>query len=478
MSAAPSADAEVRAGEPGGRHPMLGSQGRLFLWPVVTTACVFGPYLIGGVRTEQLALLCSALAAVVVLLVSRRLVPALRPGWPVLALWAAYAATAAVGGVLIESRIPWGSGSLVAGLDNAFLPLATMTVTATWMVLFDKQHLVRILSWMVAGGMAANGAVALATSYVGADRIPLLRLFWAAGGDDVTVAELAAGNGRFSGIFNQPAEAGVAYSLAAFCLVHLMRSGTRVPTKVWLPLWALIVVGGLLTLSKIFVIGGVVVAGGLILSGRRHRLPLSMASVAVVVAAGVLAAVGGLGSWGASGQLAWYVDSARAGNSWAYTLSAGRFGDASADAGSLGGEQAPSGDSGVPEEFQQPGGLVELSRVVLDEHPWFGVGARGLPVSYDATWVETIIVAGLVGLVLMVGVHLFLLVRWWRLRGTLAREEWRLAGAVVLLVWGSSFGMPSLTGNRESSLMWILLALLVVFRSPSERSKPPAESQA
>ena len=108
------------------------------------------------------------------------------------------------------------------------MPLATMTVTATWMVLFDRQHLLRIVSWIVVCGMAVNGLVAVLASYVGAARIPLLRLFWAAGGG-VTVAELAAGNGRFSGVFNQPAEAGVAYSLAAFCLVFLMRSGARFP---------------------------------------------------------------------------------------------------------------------------------------------------------------------------------------------------------------------------------------------------------
>ena len=89
---------------------------------MVTTVCVFGPYLVGGVRTEQLALLCSALAAAVLLLVSRRVVPALRPGWPVLALWTAYAVTAAVGALFIESRLPWGSGSLVAGLETRSCP--------------------------------------------------------------------------------------------------------------------------------------------------------------------------------------------------------------------------------------------------------------------------------------------------------------------------------------------------------------------
>lgn len=471
------ADADVDAdGRARDRSP-LGAHGRLLLWPLITIACVFGPYLVGGARTEQVALIFSALTAAVVLVMSRRVAPALRPGWAVLALWTAYALTAGVGAFSIDSRLPWGSGSLVAGLDNAFLPLATMTVTATWMQLVDRQLLLRVVSWTVVGAMAVNAFLALVTAYVGLDGVPLLRRFWAAGGEEVTVAELAAGNGRFSGVFNQPAEAGIAYSLAAFCLIFLMRSGARVPTTVWLPVWALLIVGGLLTLSKVFIVGGLLVAAGLVLSGRQRRLALSASAVAVVLGSGVLAAVGWLGSWGASIQLAWYVDSARAGNSWAYTLSAGRFGDSAPGMGTPSVDSStPPVESGVPDEFAQPGGLAELARAVLQEHPWFGVGARGLPVSYDATWVEAIIVAGLVGLICVLGVHIALLVRWVRLHRTLGREEWLLAGAVVLLVWGSSLGMPSLTGNRESSLMWILLSLLVVFRSPHERVEPPTES--
>ncbi len=101
----------------------------------------------------------------------------------------------------------------------------------------------------------------------------------------------------------------------------------------------------------------------------------------------------------------------------------------------------------------------------------FGVGARGLTVSYDSTWIEAIIVAGSVGVLLLLLVHLGLLVRWIRLRAVLPRDEMILAGAVVVLAWGSSFGMPSLTGNRESSLLWILLSILVIFR----RSEPSAD---
>ena len=463
-------------GQPGD-SPERRGQGRWsLLWVIATVACVFGPYLVGGLRTEQLALYGSACVAVVLF---RRHLPVLTTGWLVLTLWAAYALTAATGGIFIESRLPWGSGSLVAGLDNALLPLATMTVVAIWTRLLSPSVLLFTASWVVVAAMAMNGALALLTSLVGIDSLPLLRGFWAASGGGGTVAELAAGSGRYSGVFNQPAEAGVAYSLAVFCLVYLVRAGTTVPRKAWVALWGLIIVGGLMTLSKIFVVGGMLIAAGLILTGRPHRLLLSTSAVLTVLVTATLGALGWLGTWGASGMLGWYVASARAGNSWAYTLSAGRFGSGGNEATA---EQAASSSTGgattgVPDELQQPSGLVELARQVLIEHPVFGVGAKGLPVSYDSTWIEAIIVAGVVGALLVLAVHVVLAVQWFRLRQVLPREESRLAGAVVLLAWGSSFGMPSLTGNRESSLLWIFLALLVVFRRPGSREdRTPLDS--
>ncbi|WP_416954724.1 UDP-N-acetylglucosamine 2-epimerase [Nocardioides sp. T5] len=159
-------------------------------WFAVAVVCVLGPYIVSGLRTEQLAIYGSA--AVAALLHLRHL-GALRPGWAVLGLWAAYAFVAGVGGFLIESRLEWGSGSLVAGLDNALLPLATMTAVALWMRLVAPAVLLRTASWLVAVGMALNGAIALLTAIVGVDHLPLLRGFWAARGGGVTVAEPAPG---------------------------------------------------------------------------------------------------------------------------------------------------------------------------------------------------------------------------------------------------------------------------------------------
>ena len=435
-------------------------------WVVVTVACIFGPYLVSGIRTEQVALYGSAAVAPFVV---RGPWHWLRPGWFVLVPWSLYVAVAAIASFAVDSRMPVAAGSLVAGLDNALLPLATLTVTACWLQLAPARELIRLASWVMVGALSLNSIVAVLGSYVGLDRLPLLHWFWSAAGAGESVAELAATNGRFSGLFNQPAEAGVAYCLAAFCLVHLVNAGEAGSRATWLPCWVLLMLGGLMTQSKIFMVGGLAITVVLVLLGRRDRILLAVSAFVTVVGAIVIGTRGWLGDWVTSGTLGWYAASIDAGDSWIYTISSGRFGSGG---GGGGGASVPVTENG--ETVIEPGGLFKLGKLVLDEHPLFGVGARGLSVSYDSTWIEAIIVAGGVGAVLVLLVHAGLAVQWLRLRSSLPRDERILAAAVVLLVAGSSFGMPSLTGNRESSMLWIMLGLLLVFRVREPRAADAA----
>ncbi|THJ52760.1 hypothetical protein E7Y31_18590 [Candidatus Frankia alpina] len=104
---------------------------------------------------------------------------------------------------------------------------------------------------MINGGLAVLG--------LAADLSPILAAFW--GGEGLggqSVAVLATGDGRLSGVFNQPVEAGAAYCLALFAAVHLLSRPERgrdrpvVLALVVLP----ILVGGVLCVSKIFLLCG------------------------------------------------------------------------------------------------------------------------------------------------------------------------------------------------------------------------------
>ncbi|MDZ5661151.1 hypothetical protein HN031_06160 [Nocardioides sp. zg-1308] len=449
---------------------MLGKLGEFAasrLAPVWVTACVaavMGPYLVSGLRTEQLAFYGSA--AFVVLTQARSLLRVLAPVRWLLAVWGAYAVIAVVGGLLpVDNATPWESGSLLAGLDNALLPLATIVTVAYWCSVHPLPRIMAAVARTLVVVMSLNAVVALVGCVLGLGSLPWLRRFWAADGSSTYVAELAQQMGRFSGVFNQPAEAGIAYTLAAFSLAYLQKRGLTSPT--WATVgWVLVVVGGMLTLSKVFV-GGLVIALVLVLAYRTRVVRTGVVAVGTVAAMVALSAAGWFASWGASTMVGWYRSSIEAGDSPLYTLTAGRFGAAGTTGPpSIAVPVAPTEgatggvDAGAEPAAALPTGVGELARVIYDEHPVFGVGARGLQVAYDSAWSEALVVGGLAGLALVVIAHLLVVGSSLLRMRALDRVHALLLAAVLVLTLAGSMGMPALTGNRESTLLWIFLVTL------------------
>lgn len=443
------------------------------VWVSVCIAAVMGPYLVSGLRTEQLAFYGSAV--VVVLTQGPALVRALAPVRWLLLVWGAYAGVAVVGGLLpLHNDTPWESGSLLAGLDNALLPLATIVTVAHWSATHSMQRLLTAITRVLVVAMSLNAVVALAGCLFGLDAMPWLRPFWAADGTSTYVAELAEQMGRYSGVFNQPAEAGIAYTLAALSLAYLQKRA-QVPA-LWANVgWVLIVVGGLLTLSKVFV-GGLVLALLVVIAYRTHVVRTGVVALGTAAAMVGASLAGWFSGWGASVMAGWYRYSIEAGDSPLYTLTAGRFGTAGHNGPpSIAAPMQPSVD-GVESSAAPalpPTGVGQLLREIRDEHPVFGVGARGLQVAYDSAWSEALVVGGFVGLalvgltlVLVVGTSLF------RMRRLDGAHGFLLAGVVVLLL-AACMGMPALTGNRESTLLWVFVVVLgFAGRSDSTKATP------
>lgn len=89
------------------------------------------------------------------------------------------------------------------------------------------------------------------------------------------------------------------------------------------------------------------------------------------------------------------------------------------------------------------------------------MGAAGLNVAYDSLWLEVFVVSGIIGVVLAAARLVLLAARWVRVKASLDRAEWQLAGGVLVLAVGASLGIPSLTANRTATLLWLVLGLLV-----------------
>src|ERR1700722_686582 len=229
-------------------------------WARIVCLSVFGPYVTGSARTEQIVVFASfalVLFAGWSQIVKARSIPPI----PFLVTWLGLEAIMLIG-ALWRPFDPgfYGPQPPSHAVAAYLLPVALITLTWFWTLRAAPEDLIRAVAPVVIVGMSANTVISiaqLATRRVAV--FSLLPRFWDAPGSPGSVAVNAAGNGRLTGIFDQPAEAGVAYGIALFCLIYLMRE-RRVRASIAALCAALLIAGGTLTVSKIFLLGAIPLA--------------------------------------------------------------------------------------------------------------------------------------------------------------------------------------------------------------------------
>jgi hypothetical protein len=406
-----------------------GRRERAVLWQA-RLACLsaFGPYIVSGMRTEQVVVFTLAIWT-------------LATGWPhlmrgqpgllpVMVLWLGLIAVTLIGTCWRPLEIgTYGTQPVSHGLAALLLPLALMMLAWSWSAHVPPARLALLAARIIVTGMCLNTSISVAQA---ATRNPqiigILPRFWDAPGSNGSVALNAAANWRYTGIFNQPAEAGMAYALALCCLIYLAQiRGVRAGTTAAAIL--VLAAGGVLTGSKVFLIGAAPVT--LLMTMRDHRSRARiLASGACAVGALWLAAVGGAArAWAGDAEVSRLLNPSVA------LWSAGRYGTGAT--------------------------LGPVVADVLRSSPWYGFGAGGLAAAYDSLWVEVLIYAGVTGLILTALTLAVLAARCLYLRGHLDDLERRLACAALAVAVGASLGIPSLTVNRASVLLWLTLGPLL-----------------
>lgn len=399
---------------------------------VLVMAAAFGPYThIAGVRTEQVAVYGCLLLPLTVAWTRIRFT---RDGGLFLSIWGIYVAVAVIG-VLVPVPAPYDPGKLLGGADNLLRPVAVFLLVSLLLITtVDRQRLVALACQIVAGAMCVNTVLAFIESRV--DIAQWLSLFWSSPTDDLlsgTVAARAAQVGRFTGIVNQPAEAGTLYAIALLAALYVWYQHPLRLTAVLIVLTA----GGVITVSKVFLFVGLPIAVWqlLVREGRRKRL--AIAALAVFAAYGALVA-GLLPDWAGSQFLARLANPT---GDYLSFYSAGRFG---------------------------PDSTLTQMMNLASASPLTGFGLGGLVVAYDNGWFQALVFAGIIGVVAYSAVLLILVRAWWTRRRRLAPAESGLAGGLVVLAIGASAGFPALTGNRVATVLWVLLSLTLLTTGRSD----------
>jgi hypothetical protein len=263
-----------------------------------------------------------------------------------------------------------------------------------------------------------------------------------------TVAEAAAGNFRFVGIFNQPGEQGAAYAIALIIWVLLWNRRSLSTLQAAVTLLA-ILLGGALGISKVFLLGGVPVALILFLSFGVRVRDLRLGLIAAGLVTGV--AVWIMTYWKGADMITGLFRLMSNPQTLLYALSGGRFG----------------GEASLSKEYL----FVELASS-FQASPLFGVGAAGVQGFFDNEYLMAVGEGGLVGLFFVAARPAVVIVE--SLRGLLYDPYARALCAMGVLLAGASMGGPISGIPRCGSLFWLFTGLLLYLQPV--RDAVPQES--
>jgi hypothetical protein len=338
-------------------------------------------------------------------------------------------------------------GSLTAGIVNNLMPIASIIITTGWITRgFRRAFIFRTVGVVLVTAMCINSVISMVQIRV--NLTPLLQHFWDATSGATTsntVALLAVGNGRYTGIFNQPAQAGILYGLALLMAVHLWSGSSHRRRGASVIPALLIIAGGFLTVSKVFIL----VAFPLFLlvafpkAEARTRQVIKMLGwiTALVI---VVSLIGASNVFPGFKQLQYDIGLTGQGG-FITRFSGGRVG--------LGGS------------------LIQLFKIIMRVSPIYGVGLRGMSGAVDSSWTSVALTAGLIGVIFLITLSTSLI--WGYFRGRVKDQTGGVGISMLILTIISSIGFPIFTGNRISSILWVLLTCLFLSNEPWELSADP-----
>lgn len=394
--------------------------------PLLITLSALMPYLPGGVRVDQIVV--PILAAPAFMMARRQHAGTFIWGISLIISLVALA---------LSSRLSWQTGLATSGLFSMIRITWPVIALLSFPALLSRTPHATLYSTLSVAGCAGVASLA-ALGALASPRILEILTLWVRTEDD-SVWTQARDIGRFSGIFNQPLEAGVFYSVAlmalAFCWKH-----AQVNKLLLLGILMLILAGGGLSLSKNFIVVGIVCSAALAIwiGVIPFWLVFAIALPTLIIVPPLFVRYNPD-----------YVDSLVA---LYYTgglfsaLTAGRFGQA---------------DSQVSILFQS---LFEVGDWPLGR----GLGSH-LPL--DNGFLEFFYQGGIVALGGFVMALLALLIHGWRHRAT---DQGRFLVMLVLFTIGASLGGPAFTANRANIALLLLIAATIVDIRREQPTRAPA----
>ncbi len=322
---------------------------------------------------------------------------------------------------------------IIAEMENMIQPLALLFILGELLkeLSFDEQiKFLKVAAWVIIILLALNAILSIATIFVDTWSI----VHWFLRGDNFleTVWGRSLTNGRYLGIFNQPFEAGLAYSIGLLLWVYLLLR-QKAGSFLLLNVGILLIAGGLLSISKVFLLGGIPAAilfAVWVLNTRRAKR-LGGVFILLVIVTGLLTS---FRRWVGAQYLLQLFDYKQVSKVGALSLYSGG-------------------------RLNQSSFVGHLFRLVWDVSPLVGFGF-GVNFALDNAYLEFFYQGGLIALTIYLGILIILGLSFFRKLAS-GLIEAKMALLLVALVLFAGFGAPVLTINRSSILVWVVLMTLM-----------------
>lgn len=327
--------------------------------------------------------------------------------------------------------------AVIAECKNFTQPIAIMSM---FLFTFFKnkeinpKELLRKASWTLVILLSLNTIWTFIGFFI--DQTMINQYFWRG---EESVASRAMTMGRYSGIFNQPMEAGVAYSIGLLAWLYLAENrfmNIRLKSTLLL---ILMVSGGLLTVSKVFLFGGLIMflAGSLFVKPVRRRI-IRLTFLIFIIGFPIYYYL--LHTWEGINYLFRFFGNNSQQQGLLNLLTAGRYG----------------GPNSQQSDFFS--GIWKSS-------PIYGEGLGSQQV-LDSGFFHFFANGGLIGLgfyllILLILCYSIIKISFY----TKNSSETKFFIGITLLVIIASFGSPVLTLNRSSVILWLFIGLLLNYLS-------------
>lgn len=412
------------------------------LYPTLLIISAFGPYLSIslGVKTDNLVAYLFA-SLFFVFAITRRSVNFNKPILLMFYLW-----TFTFIFLVIRTFMAGDMESLsavIAECKNFTQPLAILTVFLFCFYNTDEKQRKTAISKackVLVLFLCINTLWILLGFFV--DLTPINHFFWK--GEESTAAK-AMTNGRYSGVFNQPMEAGVAYSIGLLAWLYLVENKVIDVKVLSMIKLILMIAGGLLTVSKVFMIGGLFlfVMGTFLVKNVRKRI---LRILLLLFTIGYPLNYYLVNTWDGLSFLLRFFDSNSYQQGFVSLITAGRYG----------------GNNSQQSEFFSN---------IWQSSPIYGEGLGSQQV-LDSGFFHFFADGGLIGLVFYVIILLtFCCLCFQFVNHTRLSSETKFFFFLVVLIILSSFGAPVLTLNRSSAILWVFIGLLLNYLSLQMKGK-------